>query len=611
MLAIPSYFTSAQVLNYVTKFIAAKDGSGNFPIALAANGTSAIFYSADDAHHAHVTGDGWIMVPQLLYLYYQKTGDLTPYTTNVAAIKTALALIPRNGSTHLIAVTAGDEYVPGFAFLEYMRFTGDVANASVWYARVCQVMGLMATAAGDSTNATFFNGEYTTVVASIKSTLIDGTTGLLKSATGQNSANLDIVSSSLATYFEMLTPTQETTISTYFSTHFATLTNAAGYILQSPTTWATVGTIPSGGGAPYGGTFGPGDYQGGDWSYLMPWFTYTLAKTDLAHAASLLQTYRDGPDPTLEWYDRGTMTPNGAASTLNLVSATGPALAATLVPGAMSVPAGIPVLNAFGVPVNSTITLGSTCTVTSSVTISIGGTSLQIPTCSSNVTLLESWPANDGSGSTFANPTDAGNPAAATAVTWTTPTGFPSATATYNGTSSFASATNFTNTNFDGSLPFSVSTWVYSTDDTNPDYRLVTTLDAAATNIPGWSLELVGSNGLGQNQVGFLLSSAIGSNLIDVVSSTTLTLNAKHNICVTYDGGKAASGVKIYIDGTRASATAAADSLTGSIASSVPVYLGALKNGAGVNSFFSGSMRDTRIYTGVADCGAISSAGPI
>jgi len=226
-------------------------------------------------------------------------------------------------------------------------------------------------------------------------------------------------------------------------------------------------------------------------------------------------------------------------------------------------------------------------------------------------TLVDSWPANDGSGSTFANPTDAGNPATATSVAWTTPTGFPGATATYNGTSSFAVATNFTHTNFDGSSPFSVSTWVYSTDDANSDYRIVNTLDAAATGIPGWSLELVGANGLGQNQVAFLLSNDIGSNLIGVFTTTTMTLNAIHNVCVTYSGSKSASGVKIYIDGTLAGVTVTADSLTGSIASPVPVYLGALKNGAGVNSFFKGSMGFTHIYTGVANCPAISAAGPI
>jgi Concanavalin A-like lectin/glucanases superfamily len=225
-------------------------------------------------------------------------------------------------------------------------------------------------------------------------------------------------------------------------------------------------------------------------------------------------------------------------------------------------------------------------------------------------TLVDSWPANDGSGSTFANPTDAGNPATATAVTFTTPTGFPSAAATYNGTSSFAVATNFTNTNFDGAHPFSVSTWVYSTDDANSDYRIVNTLDAAATGIPGWSLELVGANGLGQNQVAFLLSNDIGSNLIGVFTTTTMTLNAIHNVCVTYSGSKAASGVKIYIDGTLAGVSVTADSLTGSTASPVPVYLGALKNGAGVNSF-KGSMGFTHIYTGIANCPAISAAGPI
>jgi hypothetical protein len=329
----PKAFPAANIINLVNKFIAVKNGNGEFPIAVNLNGTSAACYSAWDLHHAYCTGDGWIMVPQMLYLYCQDVGltstaCINAYNADVAPIKTALAFPPRNGTTGLITVNPGNEYVAGMAFMEYMRNTGDVANANVWYAIVCQKMAAMATAAGDSANVTFFNTQYANTVAGIKANLIDATSGMLKAATIQNSANLDVVSSVLADYYGLLTTAQNTAIETYISAHFATLVNSDGYILETPGGWGTIGYIPAGGGPPYGAAgFTSTQYQGGYWSFFFAEFAAVLAKTNANPAApgqvsTLLNDFLNGADPNTEYYNVGSTTPQG--TTPNLESPQGP-----------------------------------------------------------------------------------------------------------------------------------------------------------------------------------------------------------------------------------------------------------------------------------------------
>jgi hypothetical protein len=323
----PKAFPAANLLNIVNKFIAARNASGDFPLAVGLNGTSSGYYSAWDLHQAHATGDGWIMVPQMLYLYCQDVGTTSSactsaYTADIAAIKTAMARPPRNGSTGLITVNPGDEYVAGMAFMEYMRNTGDVANANVWYAIVCQKLAVLATAAGDTTNASFFNAQYATTVAGIQANLIDGTTGMLKAATIQNSSNLDVVSSVLADYYGLLTTAQNTAIETYLSSHYATLVNADGYVLETPGGWATIGYIPSGGGPPYGAAgFTNTQYQGGYWSFFEGEFAALLAKRSTApgspgQVATLLTAFVNGADPNTEYYNVGSTVPNGTSPNL-------------------------------------------------------------------------------------------------------------------------------------------------------------------------------------------------------------------------------------------------------------------------------------------------------
>jgi hypothetical protein len=345
--ANPTKFSAAQILNVITKFMANLDGAGNIPATVSQSGTSALFYSGFDQHQAYVAGDGWASIPLLLQLYYEKTGSLTPYTSYVSAVKTAMALIPRNGSNHLLTVVTGNEYVCGTLFMEYMRNTGDVAWGNVCYVRACQTMLALATAASDATNVTFFGTEVSNVVAGIKSTLIDGTTGMLIAATGQNSTNLDVPSSTLAVYLGILTSAQNTAIANYLHTNYATLVNSNGYILQSPAGWSVIGVIPVGGGAPYGSTgYTNTQYQGGYWSFHFAWFCHALSLVSLTSVGTLINTFLNGANPATEYYNRGSTSPAG--TTPNLESPQGAKLAMDIVPSALTTPAGGAAVNAYG-----------------------------------------------------------------------------------------------------------------------------------------------------------------------------------------------------------------------------------------------------------------------
>ncbi len=65
---------------------------------------------------------------------------------------------------------------------------------------------------------------------------------------------------------------------------------------------------------------------------------------------------------------------------------------------------------------------------------------------------------HDGSGTTFADATPNANTITASNITWGTGTGVTSPT--FNGTTSFGVAAQIPITDFDGTLPFSISVWI-------------------------------------------------------------------------------------------------------------------------------------------------------
>ena len=92
-------FSVAQITKIANKFFAQENVNGDLPLVLTPSATAPIagdFYSGFDLHDSHVSGDSWIGLPQLIFNVYQRTGSTALYSQHVAAIRTALARIPRN-----------------------------------------------------------------------------------------------------------------------------------------------------------------------------------------------------------------------------------------------------------------------------------------------------------------------------------------------------------------------------------------------------------------------------------------------------------------------------------------------------------------------------------
>ena len=217
--------------------------------------------------------------------------------------------------------------------------------------------------------------------------------------------------------------------------------------------------------------------------------------------------------------------------------------------------------------------------------------------------LLEQWLMHEGSGDTFADSTANANTITASNITWGTGTGVTSPT--FNGTTSTAVATQTAITDFDGTLPFSVSVWANVTS-IDSQTVVVGTLNPA-DSYKGWEIE-IGSNLAGAPS--FYLNDGSFSTVINVYSNTALNPGTVYNVIVTYDGTQTAAGVKFYVDGILSSNTVLSDALSSSTASGIPMYVGSREN---VTECFYGSMSNLQIFSGVLTSGqiaAIQTAGP-
>lgn len=314
MLNYPSYFTPAQILNIADKFILAKNAAGEFPICLKKTGAAEVYYSAWDLLHHHATGDGAFYVPQMEYLYYQKTGNKSPFLKDAAAMKTALLAVPVNRANGLVQVLADDQWVP-WGFQDMVRKTGDDLMGSVLYYQAATDMVLLYKAVGENPDATLFAAQAGKIRASL-SELWDPGTGMFYAATGQNK-QVDIEGSAYAVYVGAATASETNAISTYLVNNYDKLTTR-GYMRESPADWAQCYYI-------HGGacSFGPGQYDNGAWSVANGWIAYTLAKTKPSLAVRFITDFANSTDPTQEYWAWAGAKPPLAGQTANLESPSG------------------------------------------------------------------------------------------------------------------------------------------------------------------------------------------------------------------------------------------------------------------------------------------------
>lgn len=344
----PDAFSVGDLLNIMSKFAAATNTNHEFPSAVNAAGQASSFCGAFDTRCAHAPVDGWATVTQALKLVCDKlgptsTGCASAYNTYMPAIKLAFAAIPKNAS-HVPYVDPSDPWISATLFLESIRSTGEVANGAVWYAVEQKQMAALATAVGNSSDASAFTAEYNLVNAAIQSDLIDGSTGMLKTATLQNSASLDTKSSALFAYYGLGTQAQRTAIANYFNTNYATLVNGAGFILNTPTSggfpyWGcikpdgttTQGTyVVSGTSCNYPQYNNTTTYQQAYWSDMFLQFNSILATVNPLKARQQIATAGLNANINTEWFPTTSLTPSGTNP--NMESPQGVLAAAKLLP---------------------------------------------------------------------------------------------------------------------------------------------------------------------------------------------------------------------------------------------------------------------------------------
>jgi hypothetical protein len=230
-----------------------------------------------------------------------------------------------------------------------------------------------------------------------------------------------------------------------------------------------------------------------------------------------------------------------------------------------------------------------------------GGGSAPVP--------VEFWKSQDGSGSTLANSgTDVSNTATATSVTWTAPSGWSHAVATYNGTNSVSLASSAAGTGFTGTTPFSICAWIRPSTLTG---FTSATFVGNNTGTTGMNFNLLGSGtggAAGALNVGL---NGSGPNYIVVVTPPgSVSAAVTSNVCMTYSGSTHASSIAVYVNGVAQTLTTQYDAITTMAAATQPFMIG---NQPGTSEYFNGAIGDVEYFSSQltgSQIAAIYAAGP-
>jgi hypothetical protein len=268
------------------------------------------------------------------------------------------------------------------------------------------------------------------------------------------------------------------------------------------------------------------------------------------------------PAPTVQWQ---TDSGSGGASWTNIAGATSATFTTTAA-------------GCNGWQYRAVFTNASGCATTSCATATITGDIAS--------GLLNYWPMNEGTGSSFIDAIAANNLTAA-GISWS------GGTPTFSGASGVSGA--YTTTQpaplNNASTPFSVSMWV---NLTAPDGAYLLSNSYGTT--PGWQFTITGS--------GYPIVALVSGGFPLVVDgSSAVAAGVRQNIVFTYDGSRNASGVKIYLNGTLLASNILANALSTDI-SAPPVNFFVMAEpdsaGAGVSqNNVPGTMDHLRIYNRV------------
>jgi prepilin-type N-terminal cleavage/methylation domain-containing protein len=142
---------------------------------------------------------------------------------------------------------------------------------------------------------------------------------------------------------------------------------------------------------------------------------------------------------------------------------------------------------------------------------------------------------------------------------------------------------------FDTTDSFSSSFWMRTTDT----FGYVISKVENGGAFPGYRVLVLGTPAVLQVQ----LARDSATSLIRERTVQTVNDDAWHHIGVTYDGSGLAAGLRIFVDGVEGATTVLEDSLSGSMSTTAPFYVGVGYDG--VSNPFLGSLDDIRVSDSV------------
>lgn len=197
-----------------------------------------------------------------------------------------------------------------------------------------------------------------------------------------------------------------------------------------------------------------------------------------------------------------------------------------------------------------------------------------IPNAATKLLLHLNGNSNDASGN--------GNNGTDTGIIYSQADGKFNQGANFNATSDKILIANESNFDFERTQPFTIGCWFKLADLSN--LRFLVTKQVAGGNYNGWSLWInkIAYSSTFHLAINFSLVST-PTNMIECnypyLSPTVLQVDKWYNLVVTYSGNSNASGVTIYLNGSKVTYTATSNNLTGSILNNTQVEIGN-RNGA-------------------------------
>jgi len=164
----------------------------------------------------------------------------------------------------------------------------------------------------------------------------------------------------------------------------------------------------------------------------------------------------------------------------------------------------------------------------------------------------------------------------------------------FNGTSDYVDVANETHFDFEKTNPFTISTWVYRTNNATTNI-VVGKNSYSGGELNGYMLFFNASDTL----VYFDIGDCAANHCLRQASGTAMSTGVWHHVAVTYDGSQTAAGAHIYLDGASAGQAPVSDtlSLDASALNNNDLLIGDQNSSS--HNYFNGLIDEVRVYNRV------------